>query len=96
MFEFHGWANIRLPEEEEAQSNSVTEPGKVIKIGSREDQAIKLVRAALNDVHDEFSTFDVQRTSNGMIVFYTHGLRNHTYQPVIQMFEWIASTLPDS
>ncbi len=31
-----------------------------------------------------------------MIVLFTHGLRNHRFDPVIDIFRWIAENLPDS
>jgi hypothetical protein len=29
-------------------------------------------------------------------VLYAHGLRNHWYSPVIDLFQWVATELPDS
>ncbi len=87
MFEFHGWAVIRVPDADDAPTHI---------LGGREDAAIKRVRAAINEVHDEFSVFDVRRASNGLVVLYTHGLRNHLYTPVVSLFRWVAEELPDS
>jgi hypothetical protein len=87
VFEFHGWAVIRVPDPDDA-------PTQII--GGREDQAIKRVRAAIDRAHDEFALFDVRRTSNGLIVLYAHGLRNHRYEPVVGLFRWVAAELPDS
>jgi hypothetical protein len=87
MFEFHGWAVIRVPDPDDAPTHV---------IGGREDQAIKRVRAAVNEAHDEFSVFEVRRASNGLVVLYAHGLRNHRYDPAIELFRWVAAELPDS
>ena len=90
MFEFHGWAVIRLEEKDHETMKEFRQ------IGGREDAAIKRVRAAVNEVHDEFSLFDVRRTGNGQIVLMAHGLRNHRYEPVVDLFRWLAGELPDS
>ena len=88
MFEFHGWATIRVAEPERSDF-------KPIGRGTEVD-AIKRVRAAINDAHDEFSLFDVRQTSNNMIVLLAHGLRKHRFEPVIGLFRWLAAELPDS
>jgi hypothetical protein len=93
MFEFHGWATIRVPD---------TDDGDFKPIGFKpigrgpEVEAIKRVRAAINDVHDEFSLFEVSRTSNGQTVLLAHGLRNHRFEPVIDLFRWVATELQES
>ena len=88
VFEFHGWAAIRIAE---------TEDSDVKPIGrGPEVEAIKRVRAAINDVHDEFSLFDVKQTGNGQTVLIAHGLRNHQFVPVIELFRWVAAELPES
>jgi hypothetical protein len=87
VFEFHGWAVIRVPDRDD-------EPMDVIR--GREDEAIKRVRAAIREADDEFSLFDVARASNGIIVLYAHGLRNHRYEPAIGLFRWLAAELPDA
>ena len=87
MFEFHGWITIRV-KENDCESTDATR--------SREDQAIEQVQAAISQASDDFSFFDVRRTSNCMIVLMAHGLRNHRYQPVIELFEQIGRILPDS
>jgi hypothetical protein len=88
MFEFHGWAVIRTPEEDDSGIASI---GR-----GPEFEATKKVRAAINDVHDEFSFFDVQRTGNGQTVLIAHGLRNHEYSPAVELFRWVAKELPES
>src|SRR5258708_867568 len=90
MMEFHGWANIRF-EQDDAAIEGIRQIG-----AGPHAQAIKLVRAAINDVHDEFSCFEVRQCGNGMIVLTAHGLRNHRYEPVIELFRWAAETLPMS
>jgi hypothetical protein len=88
VFEFHGWATIRVPEIEESDVKPIGRGPEV--------EAIKRVRAAINDVHDEFSLFDVKQTGNGQTVLIAHGLRNHKFAPVIELFRWVATELPAS
>lgn len=88
MFEFHGWATIRVPDADEADIKSIGRGPKV--------DAIKRVRAAINEVHDEFSLFDLRQTGNGQMVLLAHGLRNHRFEPVIDLFRRVATELPDS
>jgi hypothetical protein len=45
-------------------------------------------------VHDEFSCFEVRQCGNGMIVLMAHGQRNHRFEPVIDLFRWVAESLP--
>jgi N12 class adenine-specific DNA methylase len=88
LFEFHGWACIRV-EEHDLE--------KVSETRLREDHAIERIRSKLDEVSDDFSSlFEVRRTSNGLIVLLAHGLRNHRYEPAIELFEWVARDLPDS
>ena len=47
MFEFHGWATIRVPDPERTDFKPIGRGTEV--------EAIKRVRAAINDAHDEFS-----------------------------------------
>ena len=54
----------------------------------REEQAIDRVHAAIRRTDDELSLFDLRRTGNGLIVLYAHGLRNHRYEPAIDLFRW--------
>ncbi len=65
-------------------------------VHSREDAAIARLREAMREADDEFSWFDLRRTSNGLIVLVAHGLRNHRYEPVVDLFRWMASELPYS
>jgi Immunity protein 7 len=88
MFEFHGWATIRVAEPERPDFKPIGRGTEV--------EAIKRVRAAINDAHDEFSLFEVRQTSNNMIVLLAHGLRNHQFEPVVGLFRWVAAELPDS
>jgi hypothetical protein len=75
----------------------VPEPPDFKPIGrGTEVEAIKRVRAAINDAHDEFSHFEVRQTGNDMIVLIAHGLRNHQFEPVVGLFRWVAAELPNS
>jgi hypothetical protein len=88
VFEFHGWAVIRVPDAGDADFKPIGRGPEV--------EAIKRVRAAINDAHDEFSLFDVRQTGNGQTVLLAHGLRNHRFEPVVELFRWVADELPES
>ena len=88
MFEFHGWAVVRVPDTDDADFKPIGRGAEV--------EAIKRVRAAINDAHDEFSLFDVRQTGNGQIVLLAHGLRNHKFEPAVDLFRWVAAELPES
>ena len=87
MFEYHGWATIRVSEGDE--------PARLIERGA-EFEALKQLREAVNRAHDEFGEFNVRRAGNDLIVLAVHGLRNHRYEPVIELFRWVAAELPES
>lgn len=87
MFEFHGWATIRAGDRDDPAADVIR---------AREDEAINGVRAAIRDADDGFSSFDLRRTGNDLIVLSVHGLRNHRYEPVIGLFRRIAAELPDA
>ena len=87
MFEFHGWATIRCSADE-AECQTIGRGPKF--------DAVKRVRSALNEAHDEFSAFDVRPAGNGLVVLSVHGLRNHRYEPVIDLFRRGATEQPDS
>ncbi|RYD85088.1 MAG: hypothetical protein EOP84_03590 [Verrucomicrobiaceae bacterium] len=63
---------------------------------NREDP-VQLVNAMLDDVRDEFSSiFEIRKTSNDLLVVVAHGLRNHRYEPVIELFHRIAASIPEA
>ena len=86
VFEFHGWATIRA-------YSLLIDPTTWREL---EAAAIARLREAIARADDQFSLFDVRQTGNGLIVLYAHGLRNHPFQPVIDLFRWVAAELPDS
>lgn len=87
MFEFHGWATIRV--------DDADDPDMEI-LRRREESAMTRLRKVIREADDEFSHFDLRRTSNELVVLLTHGLRNHRYGPVIDLFKWVAAELPNS
>jgi hypothetical protein len=86
VFEFHGWATIRVPDPD------IDPPRR----WALEAVAVEQLREAIARANDQFSLFDVRQTGNELIVLYAHGLRNHRYRPVIELFRWVAAELPDS
>lgn len=91
MFEFHGWATIRVRDADKPVFD-----GFRSSIRSAEDRAIKQIRAAINEVHDECSVFEIRRSQNGLIVLIVHGLRDSHLSGVIELFWWLGRTLPNS
>ncbi len=87
MFEFHGWATIKVDDRDDPDPEVMTR---------REDAAMVRLGNAMREADDEFSVFDLRRTSNGLSVLLAQGLRNHRYQPVIDLFRWVATELPFS
>lgn len=86
MFEFHGWATIRVPDPD-------------LDVDHRhelERVAVERLREAIRAADDQFSLFDVRMTGNELIVLYAHGLRNHRYKKVVELFRWVAKELPES
>lgn len=77
MFEFHGWATIRVPDPDI----------DLVRRRELEAETVARLREAIARADDQFSLFDVQQTSNELIVLYAHGLRNHRFRPVIDLFQ---------
>lgn len=88
MFEFHGWASIRVPDSEQKDFSRIGEGPEV--------EAIKRVRSLINEFHDEFSLLEIRLTGNGLIVLIVHGLRNHRFDAIIDLFRRVGIELPDS
>jgi hypothetical protein len=86
VFEFHGWATIRVPDPDFDSTRR----------HDLEAVAVSRLQEAIKRADDEFSMFGVRQTGNELIVLYAHGLRNHRYRPVIELFRWVATELPDS
>ncbi|UOD33020.1 hypothetical protein INH39_16110 [Massilia violaceinigra] len=86
MFEFHGWATIRVPDPD-------LNPDRRQAL---EAIALERLREAIRAADDQFSLFEVKITGNELIVLYAHGLRNHRYGKVVELFQWVARELPDS
>ena len=86
MFEFHGWATIRVPDPN-------IDPATRQRL---EAVAVARLREAIARADDQFSLFDVRQTGNELIVLYAHGLRNHRFRQVIELFRWVAAELPES
>jgi hypothetical protein len=87
MFEFHGWVVIRAHDRDDPDPDVLLD---------REEAVVERVRTAIGDVDDKFSLFDLRRTGNGLIVLFAHGLRNHRFEPVIELFRRITVEVPDA
>jgi hypothetical protein len=85
LFEFHGWVTIRVDDRDD--------PDMAV-VRSRENEAVARLREVMREAEDKFSFFDLRRMGNGLIVLLAHGLRNHRYRPVIDLFRCVAATLP--
>ena len=91
MFEFHGWATIRVSYEYDVPYDPKTD-----RRSELEAAAIVWIRNAIDRADDHRSLFDVKTTSNGLIVLYAHGLRNHRFRPVIELFQSVSAQFPSS
>ncbi|ESA38676.1 hypothetical protein N836_31190 [Leptolyngbya sp. Heron Island J] len=87
MFEFHAWATIRINDDDDPRMDVLAE---------REDRAIERLQNVIDMNTDNFSHFDLRRTSNRLIVFLAHGLRNHAFLQINNIFQWIADNFPNS
>ena len=87
MFEFHGWITLRVDDTDDADIGILR---------AREESALEQLDAAIRDHCDNVSLFETRRTSNDLLVLMTHGLRNHTYTGVVNLYRWIAENLPQS
>jgi hypothetical protein len=86
MFEFHGWVNILVDDQDDPMLDVLEQ---------RKDQAELLLRQQLEEAKDDFCVFELRHTCNAMRYLAVHGLRNHRYEPVITLFQWIAAHLPE-
>lgn len=87
MFEFHGWATIRVDDSDDAD---------LAELEKREDAASARIRILMQDADDQFSWFQLQHSGNGLLVLVAHGLRNHRYEPVIELYRRVCEEFPDS
>jgi hypothetical protein len=85
MFEFHGWARIMVNDPDDAE---------LPILEAQLDQAEAALDQALADATGNFCVFEIRHTCNALRYLTVHGLRNHRYQPVIDLFQWIADHLP--
>ena len=87
MFEFHGWITLRVDDSDDAD---------IGVLRAREELAIEKLDAAIREHCDDISLFEIERTSNDLLVLVTHGLRNHADRGVVSLYRWIAENLPNS
>jgi hypothetical protein len=87
VFEFHGWAVIRV--------SDLDDPPLEV-IAARERDAAERARTAIRDITGGASLFQVARTSNEMLVLLAHGLKNHRSETAVDLFRWLANELPES
>ncbi len=87
MYEFHGWANILADDSDDADIQIYDE---------RLDKILSGFKDELAKIQDKSSIFEVRHASNRLIVFITHGLRNHGNLEARELFEWLAENAPDS
>jgi hypothetical protein len=87
MFEFHGWLSLCVDDRDDPDT-AVLE--------ARLDAAETDLRREIEAVDDGLSVFEVRRAGNGLRFLAVHGLRNHRYAPLFELFRWAARNLPDS
>ena len=59
MFEFHGWATIRVDDRDDPD---------LAVMRHREEEAVARLRAAIERAEDAFSLIEIRRPGNGLIV----------------------------
>jgi hypothetical protein len=84
MFEFHGWVVITVDDPDDAD---------LPILETQLDQAEAALAHAIADATDDFCVFEIHYTCNALRYLNVHGIRNHRYQPVIDLFQWIADHL---
>jgi hypothetical protein len=90
MFEFHGWAVITVDDLDDEGHDTL----RLATIAAKMADAEAALQVALANATDTFCVFEIQHTCNALRYLTTHGVRNHRYQPVIDLFQWIADHLP--
>lgn len=87
MFEFHGWLSLRTDDRDDPDLAVLEE---------RLDSAESALGREIEMVDDGISVFEVRRAGNGLRYLAVHGLCNHRYAPVFNLFRWVAENLRDS
>jgi Immunity protein 7 len=87
MFEFHGWANIKADDSDDTDW---------LTLERRLEKIVSGFKDEISKIQDSGSIFEVRPSSNALIVFLTHGLRNHGNPDALELFEWLAKNAPDS
>jgi hypothetical protein len=87
MFEFHGWLSIH--------SDDRDDPDPVV-LEERLNSAESALLREIEKADDDFSVFEIRRAGNGLRYLSVHGLSNHRYEPVINLFRWAAENLTES
>lgn len=87
MFEFHGWISLKPNDEDDPDLEALEQ---------RLDVAEAALRREIRKAEDGMSEFELLRTGNGLRTLTAHGLRNHRYEPLFDLFRRAAAMLPDS
>jgi hypothetical protein len=87
MFEFHGWLTIQVDDRDDPETTVLE---------ARLDAAESVLLTEIEKVRDGLSVFELRHAGNGLSYLAVHGLRNHRYVPVIDLFRWVAEKLPES
>lgn len=84
---FHGWVDIQIDDRDDAEC-SVLE--------HRLKEAIEKLSKKVSETSDSFCHFQVAKAGNDINFLTVHGNRNHSFQPVIDLFYWVADNLKHS
>ena len=87
MFEFHGWLSLEVDDRDDPDPTILDE---------RLDLAERGLLGQIEKAGDGASVFELRRAGNGLRYLAVHGLRNHRYLPVIDLFRWAAENLPEA
>ncbi|MEM7331114.1 MAG: Imm7 family immunity protein [Chloroflexota bacterium] len=86
MFEFHGWIKLQVDDSDDADIDVLVQRMNVI---------IEKVQEKIKETDDNLSHFNIAKAGNGLNFVSVHGLRNHRFEPIIDLFKWAAAHLPE-
>ena len=85
MFQFNGWAILRVDDSDDPDSSELTR---------REDEAQARHEAAVHSFSDGVSVLEVRTAGNDLRCLITHGLSNHRTSSVLDLYQWVADQFP--
>ena len=87
MFQFHGWLCIQIDDSDDAD---------IQVLDARMAIAVNKLKSKIVEIDDGFCHFHIGQAGNDLNYAALHGLRNHRFEPIIDLFRWAAKNLPES